>query len=535
MQHLLRFLNSHWLLISIVVLAVALRGYQLGQTPHGITWDEAAIGYNGYAVILTRRDEWLHRLPISFQSFGDYKAPLAIYVSGVFTTLLMLGLTPMGIRLPFFLSGVLAVVGVYFLVEVLLEKLGQKNSHERRTVALFSAFWLAISPWHIHFTRTAFESGLALTLIIWGVFGWLKALVNKDSRWWWLSCVSLVLSFYAYHSAKLVVPLLIISLILMSWQALWQQRKQLLGPIIVGALLLLPLVADALWGPGLTRAGALLFSQHLPASEFWRILLENLRLQFGFDFWFRGATNTLRHGDGYTGVLYWSDLALLLLAVGWLIKHWSQLSQMAPESKLLGWGVLWSLMGLAPAFLASEVPHPNRALLTLLGLSLVFASLFNFAVKWFAEKQLVLVTGIIVLGYLSCLANYQWYYYTVFAKTSSEAFFDGYFQAATRTVQLEKQPPNTTKIDKILFTSHYGQPYIFILLARRTNPIWYQGGALSQYEFSNHITMGDLERSQTLVIASATDELPNAVPDEVITDTAGVVKFKIFYPHESRN
>ncbi|NCQ11990.1 MAG: hypothetical protein GW809_07600, partial [Bacteroidetes bacterium] len=89
----------YWFLVlSILVLSIFLRFYKLGTVPHGMTWDEAAIGYNGFAIFNTRRDEWLQRLPVSFQSFGDYKAPLAIYLNGIFTYLF--GLNLFAVRLP---------------------------------------------------------------------------------------------------------------------------------------------------------------------------------------------------------------------------------------------------------------------------------------------------------------------------------------------------------------------------------------------------------------------------------------------------
>ena len=70
-------------LVFIVGLALFTRLYDLGKAPAGITWDEAALGYVGKMVVRTTRDEYLHRFPITFQSFGDYKSPLSFYVAGI--------------------------------------------------------------------------------------------------------------------------------------------------------------------------------------------------------------------------------------------------------------------------------------------------------------------------------------------------------------------------------------------------------------------------------------------------------------------
>jgi 4-amino-4-deoxy-L-arabinose transferase-like glycosyltransferase len=128
---------SKTLLIIVITLlcAAGIRLYQLGVVPHGFTWDEAAIGYNGYAVVTTRRDEWLERLPVSFRSFGDYKAPLAIYINGVFTV--PLGLNPLIVRLPFALAGVASVAIFYWLLIELFRF--QKITHVGKLAVLGAA------------------------------------------------------------------------------------------------------------------------------------------------------------------------------------------------------------------------------------------------------------------------------------------------------------------------------------------------------------------------------------------------------------
>ncbi len=54
--------------------------------------------------------------------------------------------------------------------------------------------------------------------------------------------------------------------------------------------------------------------------------------------------------------------------------------------------------------------------------------------------------------------------------------------------------PYEKQVEKILFTSDYGQPYIYALFVRETNPIWYRGGSLIKYEFKDEINMDDLSR-----------------------------------------
>jgi len=526
-----KLFQAEYLVFVIVILGLFLRCFQLGQVPHGLTWDEAAVGYNGYAVVTTRRDEWLHRLPISFRSFGDYKAPFAIYLNGIFTTVLGLGLEPWAIRLPFALSGGAAVLGLIFLTRELLKFLEFKNPDQTITMANLAGLWLAISPWHIHFTRTGFESGLAVTILIWASWITLRAIQTKSWFLWLTASVAWILSLYAYHSAKIVTPLILLGFLI--WQAknLWNQRKALVWPIALGIVLLLPLVKDALVGDGLTRAGTLLFSRATSMTNFFELLWQNILAQDSLSFWLQGGTTTLRHSDGQTGVIYWPDLIAIAVAVfgfGW--NRFKRL-KFGWWDKLCLIGGLWSVIGLLPAILASETPHPNRAFLAIVGVGGLTLAGWSKALNYLNQRHKFNWLLLVGIAYFGSLCLYQWHYYTDFKSRSAVDFFDGYLEAAELAVKFEKNPPNNQEVDKILFTDYYGQPYIFVLLARKTNPIWYQGGGLIKYEFTSKINTGDLDRNKTLVIASPTDDILDAKkPDQLIYGSDGLVKFKVFYP-----
>ncbi|PJC54114.1 MAG: hypothetical protein CO028_04075, partial [Candidatus Levybacteria bacterium CG_4_9_14_0_2_um_filter_35_21] len=77
-------------------------------------------------------------------------------------------------------------------------------------------------------------------------------------------------------------------------------------------------------------------------------------------------------------------------------------------------------------------------------------------------------------------------------------------------------------------TSDYGQPYIYALFVRKTNPIWYRGGSLIKYEFTDKIDEGDLTRNNTLVVGSNTDELPIENAEHIINGSDGKMRFQIY-------
>ena len=354
----------------VLLLTVLLRFYQLGQIPHGMTWDEAAIGYNGFAIFNTRRDEWLTRLPISFWSFGDYKAPLAIYLNGIFTH--FFGMSLWSVRLPFALAGVGSVLGLIFLTQLLAINSNEKPERAR-LLSIMAGILLMFSPWHHHFSRIGFESGIALMFFIWGIYFFYHALIIKFSRQrfaiFTLSILNFVASIYTYHSAKITVPLTVLFLVIWRRRELKIYWRSFLMAGVIGLLTLYFFIHDALFGKGLERAGTLIFAQ---SNSWWqtiRLTLTNFKVHLSTSFLLQGATTTLRHGDGQWGVLFPTTFILIILGLWYLF--WNK-----GKKAVLGIsGLAIMILGILPAALGSEVPHSNRSLLALPGF--IFLVIFS--------------------------------------------------------------------------------------------------------------------------------------------------------------
>lgn len=164
------------LLVLIVLLAAFLRFYNLGTNPPSLTWDEAAWGYNSYTLGLDGKDEFGKFLPITYlESFGDFKPPVYAYLGVI--PVKILGLNEFATRFPSALFGVLTVLLTFFLVRRIFWK-----SEGADYIAVITAFFLAISPWHIMLSRAAFEANVATFFIVLGVFAFLAAVQNTDTR-----------------------------------------------------------------------------------------------------------------------------------------------------------------------------------------------------------------------------------------------------------------------------------------------------------------------------------------------------------------
>src|SRR3989344_1981334 len=153
------------LIISIISLAAVLRFYQLGGNPPSLDWDEVSLGYNAYSIITTGADEFSNTFPLlSIRSFNDYKPPM--YVYALIPSLLLFGKTDFAIRFPSALAGTLTILFTYLLVRQLFTD---------RKLASISALLLSISPWHLQFSRIAFEANLALFFFVAGMFFLIKS------------------------------------------------------------------------------------------------------------------------------------------------------------------------------------------------------------------------------------------------------------------------------------------------------------------------------------------------------------------------
>jgi 4-amino-4-deoxy-L-arabinose transferase-like glycosyltransferase len=560
------FIQRQWYwvsLLSLVIVAAALRFYLLGTVPHGMTWDEAAIGYNGFAIWEAHRDEWVRFMPISFQSFGDYKAPLAIYLNGFFT--FAFGMNLFAVRLPFALAAVGAILGMAWM-SWLLAKTTRFANPELFSIA--AATLLSFSPWHIHYSRAGFESGMATSFLIWGVsflllfiytqqdsfvtFGkhWFGKVLHLDYLNLFLASGFFVASMYTYHSSKIVVPAIGLLITTMFWEVWRKNLTKLLFVAVLCAVLLTPMAWDSIKGPGATRlTQTSIFTSEASAMAKATLLVQNFLAHFSPRFLVEGQTTTLRHGAGQWGVLLPTTMAFVVVGsmavVVQLVITKKQGHVSTFYRPLLFFSLSWIVLGILPAALgADDVPHSNRALLALPGFLLLASCGWFILVDKVAKSKLnksVLgnhgerntvrnaVVGTTILLHGIFFLSFWRYYLTSFAAASSSAFQDGYLEAMKLAQEYERGLNGKPEVDKIMFSSEYGQPYIYALFTRQTSPEFYQGGSLIKYEFTD-VSIGDFERANTLVVGTAGDtDLPQAKADHLVYGSDGKVRFHLYY------
>jgi 4-amino-4-deoxy-L-arabinose transferase-like glycosyltransferase len=212
-------------LAVVVILATALRVYQLKDVPAGLFCDEAALGYNAYTIAKAGTDENGNRFPTFFWSFGvSLKNPIYIYAAAL--PVALLGLDEFSIRLTSAIFGVGTVIAIFFLGRALFNP----------WVGLFSAIFLTLAPWHLHFSRIAFELISFPFLFVIGMV--LLVRFTQGRRTLPAALLFFCLCGYAYQVANLFVPLFLLGFGLLYLPTLLRRWRQTLlaGAVAIATL-----------------------------------------------------------------------------------------------------------------------------------------------------------------------------------------------------------------------------------------------------------------------------------------------------------
>lgn len=224
--------KKQWLLlILILILGVIFRFWELGKTPKGFYLDEAALGYNAYSIMETGKDEFGKAWPLLFRSFGDFKAPIYVYL--LIPIYKIFGMTVWSTRLLSAIAGIIFLWFAFWLI---------KNVSQKTNVALITSLLLAISPWSIIFSRTSYETNLALMFLTISLWAFYK--FKKKKKYLILAATMAALSFLSYHSERVIVPLIFLILFIKERKNIFDKKniKILIGSLLLGFLIILPTI-----------------------------------------------------------------------------------------------------------------------------------------------------------------------------------------------------------------------------------------------------------------------------------------------------
>ena len=460
-----------YILLVIILLASILRLYKLGANPPSLYWDEASLGYNAYSILKTGHDEHGKFLPLTnFAAFGDYKPPGYIYAA--VPSIALFGLSEFAIRFPSAFFGILTVFLTYLVARKLFEN---------ETIALLASFFLAISPWHLQFSRAAFEANLGLFFSTLGIFLFLKFATEK-SIYIFPSALSFLAGMYTFTGQRLFVPFILLVLIIYFKKQIIAHLTIVTITALVSAILFWPLfVFSTQTIEGRLRFNEVtIFKDLEPINQsvkyrqrdkfaWWSAVIHNRRLFYAHSYlihYFDAASPSFLFTRGdvnprlsiqEVGELYYLDLFLILAGIYFLFARKQKYRWL-----IIGW-LLVSPLGPATA---RETPHALRMIHILPTFQLISAFGFFHLFKIIKFKKLF--TAAVSLLLIINIFFYLHMYYVHWPRIYASEWQYGYKQA------VEAIKPFYKDADYIIVTKSLGRPYIYFLLYLKYPPQQFQ-------------------------------------------------------------
>lgn len=446
---IINVLKKSKLLLLILLVASVLRLWNLQNIPPHLRNDEAALGYNAYSILNTGRDEHGEFLPLIFESFGDWKPGLYVYLTVPFVALL--GLTEVAVRLPSALAGIISVMLVYGIVLELFKK---------KSIATSAAFLLSVSPIFVPFSRGAWEVNVSFSLTLAGIYFFLRALNSPASLV--VSAIFFGLTLISSHGAKFSTPVIIGLLVITYFKDFKRIHfKYTLSAGFIILLFLIPVIFSFAQGKVSRLTTLSIFSY--PSGSEWpvvyytkAILSRWLSIYSIKTLFLRGDLNP-QHSAPDTAPFLLMDGLFLFLGFITLIRT----GYIKRPFFILSLLVLLAL----PSALTIEKANFERVLT----LFIPFLVIEALGVTYFWEKGrrkrwlLAVVIGLYITNYVYFLDQYF-----VHGPKKNDAWQYGYKQI------VEKVTPLQAKFRQVIVQQSLEQPYIFFLFYQKYDPQKYQ-------------------------------------------------------------
>jgi len=402
-----------WLwLVAILVVATLVRVVGLGRVPPPLFRDEAEKGYNAYCLLKTGCDYEGRRLPLFINVFGAYTSAIYQYASVPWVGLFCL--KAWSVRLTAALVGLATVFFLYLLARAMLDT----------PTALVAAAVLAVSPWHVCFSRWAQQGifmPLLFTVAAWGTVrfrqGWRPGLP--------VAAAAIGLAAYAYDVGRVLAPLFLLVLAAVARRELLAHKRW----ATVSALLLAVLVAPTLWfvthqsDEALARFRRISIAQPgmAPAEVVGRFLA-NYAAHFNPLYLAHRGDRELRHSPGLgIGEIYPVELPFLILGLCLLARR-----RDAAAAILIGWLAIGPF---ASSMTREGIPHALRSLAGVPAFALILAVGMVESIRWLSGKTRTAAMTGLVIAELACAAFFLAGYFGSYPRKSLGAWQAGVGEA----------------------------------------------------------------------------------------------------------
>lgn len=485
--------KSKLILFTILIVASFLRLWKLSDVPVSLFEDELDVGYHAYSILKTGKDHAGNSWPLHFESRADWRTPFNIY--STVPTVAIFGITPLGIRLPVAFFGILGVWGFYLLVK-------QLTNNEK--LSLVSCAILALSPWHIQYSRVALEVSQLLTFLIFGLYFFFRALQTKkqnsrSGKWFCISVVCLTLTPLVYSTAKLFAPVLMLSLFILYRRDIAKLPKKYLGRslfllITIGSLIV---YSTLFTGGGYRFKYISIFTDPVVSTEvdfarfydsnfrneiepgivpkiqdrlyhnkavYWvQSFVKNYLKAFSTDFLFINGDPNLRHSIKNMGQFYKVESIAMLLGAVLFFSCFK-------NKKLKIFVTLWIFAGIVPSAITRIGGNHSTRLILILP-PLVFLVAYGFVEGLSLVKNTMrryLLTTLFFGIWLLSFFFYQHNFWVHYPWDSERMWHAGYREVIDVAKKYESQ------YQKIIFSNALENPSIFFAAYYGYDPALWQ-------------------------------------------------------------
>lgn len=517
------WLKTHLILI-LLILSFILRIYNINNVPASLFGDEMDVGYHAYSILKTGRDYSGDFMPLHFHSLAEWRTPLYLY--SAVPTVAMFGISPLGVRLPAVIFGVLGVYGIYLLFRLMF-----KNEN----IGIISAFLLSINPWHLQYSRAGFEVTMLLAFLIFGLYFFFKS-INGNGKYLWISLLLLVLTPLIYSTAKLFTLMLLFFLLITYKKEIFTiSKKYIFWTIVTGLVFGGVTTYAVLFSGGSQRFNYIsVFSDPVTEPEigvarlndsrvrgeygtgiapklldrimhnkfvYWSEKISNNYIKsFSTDFLFVNGDPNPRHMIDGMGMFYKIDILLLIVGVIYFFSDKNQ----NYKNKLLV--LFWILAGIIPSAITRDGGDHATRLITILPTFVLLMSYGYFNLPKLLKYLYIATLALLFVFYLHS-------YYVHYPSESERWWHYGWKQAISSIKEIDGD------YDKVIITMKDEPAWIFFAAAYEYNPEMWQ----KEFPVGNDVELNGFGK------VSHTGKFYFASPEEGIYSLENVIDRKTLY------
>ena len=449
----LRTTWKHWALFFLILsLGIFARTWEFNRLPPGLNADEASIGVDAFSLYHYGMDRNGISYPIQFISWGSGQNALYGYLLIPFIA--VLGLTPVVVRIPMLISGILSLPLVFLVARKTIDT----------RFGFLSMFFLAISPWHIILSRWGLESNIFPFIFLIGYSCLLYS--EKDRKWFIAACFFFALSLYAYGTAYAMVPIFMVCMTIILYRTKTMSIRELIPGLLTFIIVALPI-----------GIFVLINDLGISSIKLGPITVPQLPVSARFE-----TEAVIFNGNSIPGLLgnIWTTLRLLVLQSDGLISNtvepYGYFYKITFPLALMGIILfvrfdksgsqtqkLFLLSWLGASFLIGVIQEPNVNRLNIVFIPIILSIAFCIIrLNNYHKFVLPASIGLLLVGFIFFTISYHG---EAYRQQIDVKFNSGLFSALNFTKQFKNNP--------ICMTDKINMPYIFALFSEQSDPVSY--------------------------------------------------------------